>query len=136
MSVLERMRLNQTNKSLLYYQMLINRGQKKDIKEDKVFDDVKVSRHFDIKVIDKNKKNQDIQSAKTRLDLDRKMMMKTIEDTERNKRIVSNTSLDSIKAGFLDSIDKKKYIKDNSINFKNLPTEDQRYLFKIFMDFL
>lgn len=135
-SLLEQMRMNKNNKSLLYYQLLINKGQKKVIKEDKVDDDIKVSRSYDIKVIDKNKINIDIQSAKTRLDVKRRMMMKTLEDTERNNRIVSNTSLDSLKAGFLDSKNKKKYIKNNSVNFKNLSVEEQRSLYKIFLDYI
>ena len=136
MSLLEQMRRKKNNTSLLYYQLLINKGQNKVIKADKVFDDVNVSRNHDIKVIDKNKINLDIQRAKTRLDVDRKMMMKTLEDTERNTRVVSNNSLDSLKAGFLDSKNKKKYIKNNEVNFKNLPVEEQRNLFKIFMDYL
>ena len=136
MSALEKLRLDRNNKSSLYYQLLINKGQRKVIKEDKVGDDVRVSRNYDIKVIDKNKINLDIQKAKTRLDVKRRMMMKQLEDTERNTRIVSNTSVDSIKAGFLDSVNKKKYIKDNAVNFKNLPVEEQRCLYKIFLDFL
>ena len=135
-STLEKLRLNRTNRSLLYYQLLINKGQRKEIKEDKVFDDIRVSRNYDIKVIDKNKINLEIQKAKTRLDVDRRMMMKHLEDTERNTRIVSNSSLDGLRAGYLDSINKKKYIKNNSVNFKNLPVEDQRALYKIFLDYL
>ncbi len=136
MSVLDKLRLDRNNKSLLYYQLLINKGQKKVGTEDKVNDDIRVSRNHDIKVINKNKKNQDIQSAKTRLDVKRKMMMKQLEDTERNSRIVSNTSFDGLRAGFLDSKNKKKYIKQNQTNFKNMPVDDQRSLFKLFMDYI
>ena len=134
--MLDKLRRENQNRSLLYYQLLINREQRNVIKEDKVNDDIKVSRSFDIKVIDKNKKNQDIQNAKTRLDVKRKMMMKTDEDNEKSISIVSNTSLDSLRAGFFDSKNKKKYIKQNEVNFKSLEIEEQRTLFKIFMDFL
>ena len=94
MSVLARLKRKQVNSSLLYYQLLINKEQGKVIKEDKVSDDVRVSRNYDIKVIDKNKENQEIQSAKTRLDVNRRMMMKQLEDNKKNTRIVSNNSVD------------------------------------------
>ncbi len=136
MSVLARLKRKQVNSSLLYYQLLINKEQGKVIKEDKVSDDVRVSRNYDIKVIDKNKENQEIQSAKTRLDVNRRMMMKQLEDNKKNTRIVSNNSLDGLKAGFLDSVNKEKYIKDNSVNFKSLVVEEQRVLYKLFLDFL
>ncbi len=136
MSLLEKMRRRRDGSSLSYYHSLINREQRETIVEEKVIDDVQVSRSFSHREIEKNKRNEEIQSAKTRLDVKRRMMMKQLEDNSKNQRLVSSKSLNGLIAGFLDSKSKKDYIKLNSTNFKSLATIDQRVLFKIFMDYL
>lgn len=136
MNLIEKLRNQRINKSLLYYQMLVNREQKKKRKDEKVFDEVDVSRNHDIKVIQENKKRRAEQIIKTRLDVERKKERKQEEEPKKNKRIITNNNMISLKAGYLDSENKKKYIKDNELNFKNLPTDEQRQLFKIYLDFL
>lgn len=128
--------MQKINKSLLYYQLLVNQGQSKMDKDEKVVDDIKASRSYDIKFIQKNNKKQLENMIKTRLDVKRKQERKKPDEPVKNKRIISNNNVDSLKAGFLDSKDKKSYIKNNQENFKSLSSEDQRSLFKIFLDFL
>lgn len=136
MSLLQKLRQDRNSSSLNYYQGLINREQNKTIKEEKVIDDIKSSRSFDVKLIEENKRILEEKKVKTRVELKRKMILKRIDDKKRNVRIISNTSLTDLIAGFLDTKDKSKYIKQNAKNFKELPVEEQRNLFKIYMDFL
>lgn len=134
MSLLLKLRQKRDGNSHNYYQSLIDKGQKQEIPEQEVRDSIKVSRNFDIKVIDKNRENLRNMIVKT--DLDRKKAMERRKEKEPKKtnHKIGNVSFDSLMSGLHDSKNKKKYISDNSDNFKTLEVEDQRKLFKVYLD--
>lgn len=134
MSLLQQIRNQKLSKSNRFYNSLLHRNQLSQIREEIVYDDIAVSRSFDIKVIDKNRKNLDDMIIKTSINRKRKMERNKEKDTPKNKSIVNNTSFDGLKAGFIDSKEKEKYIKNNSDNFKALDPCEMKKLFKIFLD--
>ncbi len=136
MSILEELRRKRNGKSLNYYQSIINREQSNTIQEERVFDSIKTSRSFDIKVINDNKRKLGDKVVKSRAELKRKMETPKLDDTIKNNRIVQNNTLSSLISGFLDSKNKKKYIKDNRVSFKNLDPVQQRTLFKLYIKYL
>lgn len=136
MNLLEKIRRRNTDSSLLYYQSIINREQRITTKKEKLKDDVKVSRSFDIKEIDENKKILTEKLIKSRQELQKKMEMAKEPNISKNKRILEFSTLNTLMSGFLDSKNKKGFIKKNSENFKNLEMDEQKILFKLFMDYI
>lgn len=124
---------------LEYYNSLIRRIRRRQMKEERVVDDVKMSRSFDIKKIDENKKRLREMLIKTKIDRERAMEKAKPEEPKKNNNIVTgNTTLNSLISGFLDTKkkDRRKFIKENSDNFKKLDDNEQKILFKMYNDYL
>lgn len=134
MSLLEQLRKRRNGNSLNYYQTLVNRGQKQEIPEQKVRDSIRVSRHHDIKVIDKNRENLREMLVKTDVDRKKAMEKHKAKEPAKTTHKIGNVNFDSMVSGLHDAKNKKQYISSNADNFKILEVEDQRKLFKIFLD--
>ncbi len=132
----ELMRRKRNGKAHNFYQDIINESQQKTLEDEKVVDSIRLSRHHNIKVIDENKKRLNESIVKTKAEVKRKMEMGKAPIVEKNIREVQNTTFDSLISGFLDSVNKKKYIKINKENFKNLDAVQQRTLFKLYISYL
>ncbi len=134
MSLLDKLRKQRNGNTLNYYEAIIKRGQRKEIPEQKVRDSIRVSRHHDIRVIDKNRENLREMLVKT--DVDRQKAMKKEEPKEPAKTThkIGNATFDSLLSGLYDAKNKKQYISSNADNFKTLDKQEQRRLFKIFLD--
>ena len=57
-------------------------------------------------------------------------------DLKKDLGIVGNKTLKQIRAGFVSTKDKEKYISVNKEHIKNLPIGEQRNLITMFLDFL
>lgn len=136
MSLLQQLRRSRNISSLDYYQSLIKNNQRTEIKDDIVTDDVRTSRHYDIKVIMDNKKKLVEKLARTRIDVKRAMEEEMKTEPEKNTRILTTKTMDGMISGLHDSKNIKKFITDNSDNFKELEINEQRTLFKLFLNAL
>ena len=134
MSILQQLKRSRDGTSLNFYHALIQKGKRKEIKDDKVEDDVKTSRSFRIKTIDDNKRKLKDQLVKTQIERKRAMEEQKKPEPPKNLHKIKNDSLTSLVAGLHDAQSKNEYIKDNRENFVNLPIEEQRQLFRIYLD--
>lgn len=136
MSLLRELKRQRTDSRMLFYQDIINKNKNRQIKEDRVLDDVKTSRVPFIKVITENERRKQDQIFKTQVDRQKAMEEDKKEEPEKNENILLDDTLETMKAGIHDSKDKNEYVKNNRENFKNLNNEDQRIIFKIFLDLI
>ncbi len=136
MSLLQQMRQKRNSKSLNYYNSILARENQTLPQEERTFDPIRISRNHNIKVINENKKRLGDKVVKTRAEVKRKMELGKAPEVEKNERIVHNESLTALISGFLDSKEKKKYIKKNNKSFKNLDAVQQRTLFNLYMKYL
>lgn len=58
------------------------------------------------------------------------------KDISQEKNSVQNKSVRQLKAGFINSQNKEKYIQVNRASIRSLPQKDQRTLIKYFLDFI
>ncbi len=99
-------------------------------------DIVSMSRSKDIKKIEENEQLLSDNIIKSRVNLMRKMRERKKVNIEKNKHIVINNTFEGMRAGIVDSKDKKKYIEANAETFKNLEINEQKIIFKLFLDYL
>ena len=130
------LRRRRADRRTLFYNSLINKNKKKQIKEDIVNDEVKVSRVPFIKIIDENNKRRNEQIIKTQIDRKRAIEEDQKDEPEKNPNELLDNTFDSLKTGIHDAKDKEDYIHTNRDNFKKLETVNQRILFKIFLDII
>ena len=128
-------RRRNTRKALDFYNGLINQNKQVENtpKEEIVNDDIKISRSFDIKKIDKNKKNLKELLIKTNIDRKRKIEAKKLPDTITNDHDINNASFESLRNGFVTSTKKDKYISKNKEAFKSLRPTEMKKLMKIYL---
>ncbi len=138
MSLLQQMRMNRNSKAQNYYNSLVARENASGTlpPEEKAFDPTRISRSHNIKVITDNKRKLTDRVIKTRAEVKRKMELPKASEVEKNEREVQNSDLTSLISGFLDSENKKKYIKVNNKSFKGLPSVEQRTLFSLYLKYL
>ena len=95
-------------------------------------------RGYNIKKIELNEKHYDELIDKSRNKTDKIKNNPKKEKSKYNLDVIENNNYESLYTGFLDTPKNKrrKYIKKNKKNFKNLLPEEQRLLFKTFYDYL
>ena len=85
MSLLMELRRRRADRRTLFYNSLITKNKKKQIKEDLVNDEIKVSRVPFIKIIDENNKRRNEQIIKTQIDRKRAIEEDMKDEPEKNK---------------------------------------------------
>ncbi len=133
---MDALRRKRNSKALNYYNDILARENASIPAEERVFDSIRMSRNHNVKIINENKRRLGDKVVKTRAEVKRKMEMGKAPEVEKNERTVRNNTLTSLISGFLDSKNKKKYIKDNSENFKGLEPIAQRTLFNLYLKYL
>ena len=133
---MDALRRKRNSRALNYYNDILARENASIPAEERVFDSVRLSRNHNIKIINENKKRLGDKIVKTRAEVKRKIELGKAPEVEKNERAVQNNNITSLIAGFLDSRDKKKYIKQNSKSFKGLEAVQQRTLFNLYMKYI
>ena len=136
MSLLQQLKRRRTDSRMLFYENLINKNKKRQIKEDLVTDDVLTSRVPFIKIIDENKRRQQDQIFKTNIDRQQVLEEDMKEEPEKNEHPLLDNTIESMRIGIHDAKDKNKYVSANADNFKALSNDDQRKIFRIFLELI
>lgn len=134
-ALLDKLRKRNREKKL---DLLIKKYNRKQIKEDKVEDDVRNSRRYDIKKIEENKTRLNDLITKTNIERKRAIENVKKEEPKKNPHNILNNTYDSLKSGFLDTPKNKrhKFIKRNRKNFKELSSLEQKKLFNIYAKYI